>query len=145
MARWAPERGAVMDALAEEFLHNWRHGRRVLAVDTGGVDAARYVDDLAAALGRAGQPASVAMLDDDAELAAVRSDVIAPFRAATGDEDATLVLGLAPTGPDGVRRLVDFVAYVESDDRVPGDSPSASALINARDREHPRRVFADSC
>ena len=53
MARWTPQRRDVLDALADEFLHNYGKGRTLIAVDGfDGAGKSRFADDLAARLGR---------------------------------------------------------------------------------------------
>jgi uridine kinase len=53
MVSWTPQKRDVLDALADEFLHNYGKGRTLLAVD--GVDgAAPFADALAERMGRGG-------------------------------------------------------------------------------------------
>ena len=65
MARWAPLRHDVIDALAEEILHNYGHGRVIVAID--GQDTAAsdsFGADLVALLKKRGHSAFLARLDD---------------------------------------------------------------------------------
>jgi uridine kinase len=51
MTRWAPQKKDVLAALSDEILHNYGRGRVVVAVDgTNLEEAARFADDLAAAM-----------------------------------------------------------------------------------------------
>lgn len=53
MARWTPAKRDVLDAVADEFLHNYGKGRTLLAVDGGEDEHTRaFADDLAERLGR---------------------------------------------------------------------------------------------
>lgn len=53
MARWTPAKRDVLDAVADEFLHNYGKGRTLLAVDGGEDECTRaFADDLAERLGR---------------------------------------------------------------------------------------------
>ncbi|HWM34549.1 MAG TPA: uridine kinase [Pseudolysinimonas sp.] len=65
MTRWTPERRAVMDALADEILHNYGHGRVMVAID--GVDGSgttAFAADLVERLERRGHAAFQARIDD---------------------------------------------------------------------------------
>jgi uridine kinase len=150
MARWAPERRDTIHALADEVRQNYSHGRVVVAVD--GADAAitaRFADDLAADLSGQGHAAERASVSSDADVDAVRSGIVAPFRASldgAGEEagDGFLVVdGHTLLGPE-LRGLWNFSV------RLDGSEPStdradASAILNVADPDQPRRVFADSC
>ena len=62
--RWAPERIAVMDSLADEILGNYRFGRTLVAVD--GIDGAGkkpFADALAVSIGRTGHAVFRASVD----------------------------------------------------------------------------------
>ena len=51
MARWAPEKKDTMEALATEILHNYGHGRAIVAVDGRRASGMhQFGDDLATAL-----------------------------------------------------------------------------------------------
>jgi len=65
MARWAPARHDVIDALAEEILHNYGHGRVIVAIDGDDTDAAdRFGADLVELLKKHGHSAFAARLAD---------------------------------------------------------------------------------
>jgi uridine kinase len=62
--RWAPDKIAVMDSLADEILANYRFGRTLVAVD--GIDGAgqeAFADDLAVSIGRTGHAVFRASVD----------------------------------------------------------------------------------
>jgi uridine kinase len=62
MASWTPQKRDVLDALADEFLHNYGKGRTLLAVD--GVDGAeQFADALAERMGRGGHSVFRASMD----------------------------------------------------------------------------------
>lgn len=64
MARFTPQKRDVLDALADEFLHNYGKGRTLLAVD--GIDGAGkrpFADDLAERLGKGSHPVYRASVD----------------------------------------------------------------------------------
>lgn len=64
MAVLTLERRALLDALADEFLHNYAHGRTLLAVDgLEGSGTARFAEHLAERLGRGGHAVFRASID----------------------------------------------------------------------------------
>ncbi|TQL48458.1 uridine kinase [Homoserinimonas aerilata] len=64
MERWAPQKKDTMEALANEILHNYAHGRVIVGVDgRSGSGAAGFADDLAVALKETGHQAFRASLD----------------------------------------------------------------------------------
>ena len=132
----------VWSDLASEFLHLYPRGRRLVAVS--GADAERSrraADDLAAALTAADQQVERGHVDDEDE-AALRADIIAPFRAA--DAPTILVVSgpemlVAPTA----RGLWNFIVW-----QLAGDEPPhsiASALVDLTDPDNASRRFADYC
>lgn len=65
MARWAPEKKDTMEALAAEILHNYGHGRAIIAVDGRRASGMRqFGDDLAEALRGADRALFHASIDD---------------------------------------------------------------------------------
>ena len=65
MARWAPLRHDVIDALAEELLHNYGHGRVIVAIDGDDIPAAdQFGADLVELLKKREHSAFLARLDD---------------------------------------------------------------------------------
>ncbi|MEQ1734842.1 MAG: uridine kinase [Rhodoglobus sp.] len=64
MARLTPQKRHLLDALADEFLHNYAQGRSLLAVDgPDGVGRDEFADALAERLRRRGHSASRASID----------------------------------------------------------------------------------
>jgi len=65
MASWTPEKRDVLDALADDFLHNYGKGRTLVAVD--GIDGAGtgpFADALAARMSRGGHAVFRASIDN---------------------------------------------------------------------------------
>ena len=61
--RWAPVKRDVLDALADDFLHNYSRGRTLLAID-GGAGTKQFADALAERLGRGGHAVFRASIAD---------------------------------------------------------------------------------
>jgi uridine kinase len=61
--RWAPAKRDVLDALADDFLHNYAKGRTLLAVD-GPAATAPFADAFAERLGRGGHAVFRASIAD---------------------------------------------------------------------------------
>lgn len=64
MARWTPAKRDVLDALADDFLHNYGKGRTLVAVD--GIDGAGtkvFADELAERMSRGGHSVFRASID----------------------------------------------------------------------------------
>ncbi len=65
MARWQPQRRDVIDALAEEILHNYGHGRVIVALDSENAAAAdAFGADLVELLKKRGHSAFLARMND---------------------------------------------------------------------------------
>jgi uridine kinase len=65
MARWAPQKKDTMEALASEILHNYGHGRAIIAVDgRSGSGMHQFGEDLAAALKGGSHAVFQASIDD---------------------------------------------------------------------------------
>lgn len=65
MARWAPAKKDQLQALAEEILHNYGHGRAIIAVDgPAGAGTGEFADDLAEEFRRQGKAVFRASLAD---------------------------------------------------------------------------------
>lgn len=63
--RWAPSRRAVLEALADELLHNYGRGRTIVAIDgPAAAGRATFADDLATALRKRGHDVFRASVDD---------------------------------------------------------------------------------
>jgi len=147
MAELSDERRALLDWIAEEFLHNSRAGRRLVAVE-GPTDepAARFAGDLAAVLRDRGQSV-VRVSVGDIDEAALRRDTVEPFRAGTlpRDEGADTVLVV-----DGRRLLNDavlgiwhFSIWTLAGDELP--KTGVNVNVDVTDEARPSRYFYDYC
>jgi hypothetical protein len=132
----------IWSDIASEFLHLYPSGGRLVAV--AGADAERSrraADDLAAALTAAGQQverAHSAVGDDQA----LRTDVIAPFRADAGQR-VLIVSGPAALLGASARGLWNFSVWQLSGDEQP--HAAASTLVDVTDPDAPVKRFADYC
>ena len=147
MAELSDERRALLDWIAEEFLHNSWAGRRLLAVE-GATDepAARFADDLAAVL-RERDQAVVRVSIGDVDEATLRRDLVEPFRAGAfpGDVGADTVLVV-----DGRRLLNDavlgiwhFSVWTLAGDELP--KTGVNVNVDVTDEAKPSRYFYDYC
>lgn len=65
MARWAPLKKDQLEALAKEILHNYGHGRAIVAIDgPTGTGTRQFADDLAATVRTLGHEAFRASIED---------------------------------------------------------------------------------
>lgn len=65
MARWAPLKKDQLEALAKEILHNYGHGRAIVAIDgPTGTGSRQFADDLAATIRTLGHEAFRASIED---------------------------------------------------------------------------------
>ncbi|CAH0134279.1 MULTISPECIES: hypothetical protein [unclassified Microbacterium] len=133
----------VWSDISSEFLHLYPRGRRLIAV--AGADAERSrraADDLATALIAAGQHVERAH-STDADEAALRGDVIAPFR--TGSDPATVLIvsGPAVLLSPTARGLWNFIVWQLAGDEAPHSI--AGAIVDVTDPAAPTRRFADYC
>lgn len=128
--------------ISSEFLHLYPTGGRLLAV--AGADAERSrraADDLAAALTAAGQNVERAhSADGDEE--ALRTDVIAPFRADRSDR-VLVVSGPAALVSTSARGLWNYTVWQLAGDEQP--HTAASVIVDVTDPDAPTRRFADYC
>lgn len=140
-------RRELLVSIAREFLHNSRHGRRLVSVE-GETDAlaTRFADDLAAALVDLAQPAVRVSLGDVDE-ATLRSATVEPFRVGTlpGAEDPDTVLVV-----DGrrlmnltVRGIWHFSVWVLAGDELP--HAAVNVIVDVTDESAPKRYFYDLC
>jgi hypothetical protein len=140
-------RRALLDSIAEEFLHNSRRGRRLLAVEgeTSAL-AARFADDLAAALVDHGQPTTRVSLGDVDE-ATLRSATVVPFRAGTlhgaADSDTVLVADGRRLLNLSVRGIWHFSVWILAGDELP--HAAVNVIVDATDESAPKRYFYDLC
>lgn len=131
---------APYDAFAKEILHNYRTGRRLVAVDgTRPEVAAGFAAHLVDALRRAGHEADTAEVGDD-----FRASTAEPFRS--GEGAAVLVAHGTGLHAPGLLGIWSYTFWLDSGDPVPGSADRLStAIVDVTDPEHPRRNFADSC
>lgn len=133
----------VWSGIAEEFLHLYPRGRRLLAV--AGADAGRSrvaADDLAAAMTAADQTVERVHVTDVDETA-LRALIVAPFRTGTQDGTILLVSGPAAIVSPTARGLWNYVLW-----QLAGEEPphtAANALVDVTDPAQPTRRFADYC
>lgn len=133
----------VWTGIAEEFLHLYPRGARLLAVAGADADRSRAAaDGLAAALTAAG-PTVVRAHIAEVDETALRALIVAPFRA-EGEPDRVLVVSgpgalVSPTA----RGMWNYVLW-----QLAGEEPphtAANALVDVTDPAHPTRRFADYC
>lgn len=133
----------VWSDISTEFLHLYPRGRRLVAV--AGADAERSrraADDLASALTSAGQRVDREHSADGDEQA-LRTDVIAPFRAAPESGAVLIVSGPPELLSTTARGLWNFIVWQLSGDEAPHSI--AAAIVDVSDPEQPIRRFADYC
>jgi hypothetical protein len=129
--------------IAEEFLHLYPAGRRVLAV--AGADAERSrtaADALASALVAAGHEVERSHSADGDEQT-LRTDVVAAFRSGPKADRVLVVSGPAALLSPTARGMWNFTLW-----QLAGDEPPhsvASALVDLTDPAHPIRRTADYC
>lgn len=129
--------------IAEEFLHLYPAGRRLLAV--AGTDPERSrtaADALASALVAAGHEVERTHSEDGDEQT-LRAEVIAPFRNGPKADRVLIVSGPAALLSPTARGVWNFTLW-----QLVGEEPPhsvASALVDLTDPEHPVRRTADYC
>ncbi len=129
--------------ISSEFLHLYPRGRRLIAV--AGADAERSrraADDLGAALIAAEQQVERTH-STDADEAALRDDVITPFRADSDPATVLIVSGPAGLLSPTARGLWNFIVWQLADDEAPHSI--ANAIVDVTDPAAPTRRFADYC
>ncbi|MFC9916996.1 hypothetical protein [Agromyces binzhouensis] len=147
MAQVTEDRRALLESVAEEFLHNSWRGRRLVAVEGASeAQAARFADDLAATLVERGQPAARVSVGDIDE-ATLRSATVEPFRAGTlagaEDDDAVLVIDGRRLLNDAVRGIWHFTVWTLAGDELP--HAATNVIIDLTDEAAPTRYFYDLC
>ncbi|MEI5583722.1 MULTISPECIES: hypothetical protein [unclassified Agromyces] len=147
MGRLSDNRRTLLESVAEEFLHNSRQGRRLVAVEgASDAPAARFADDLATVLGERGQPA-VRVSVGDIDEATLRSGTVEPFRAGTlpgaeGDDTVLVVDGRRLLN-DAVRGIWHFTVWTLAGDELPHAGVNVDVDVTAEDS--PKRYFYDLC
>ncbi|MRX43564.1 hypothetical protein [Agromyces kandeliae] len=147
MAQVTEDRRALLESVAEEFLHNSWRGRRLVAVEGASeAPAARFADALAATLVERGQRA-VRVSVGDIDEATLRSATVEPFRAGTlagaEDDDAVLVIDGRRLLNDGVRGIWHFTVWTLAADELP--HAATNVIIDLTDEAAPTRYFYDLC
>jgi len=133
----------VWDGIADEFLHLYPRGRRLVAV--AGADAERSrvaADALCAAIGARDQDVRRAHTSDGAD-GPLRSDVIAPFREASGNDRILVTSGPSALLGQRARGLWNFSVWQLAGEEAP--HTVANAIVDVTDPDHPVRRFADYC
>ncbi|MCD5345682.1 hypothetical protein PX701_00315 [Agromyces sp. H3Y2-19a] len=154
----------TIEWIADEFLHNARRGRRLIAVDGADPEAsARLADELAAAVaarlalapgptdastaghrhGTTVVRSSVGTVDE----ATLRAELVDPFRARTlvgaeGD-DVVLVVDGRHLLDDTVRGVWHFSVWTLAGDELPHSG--ASVIVDVSDPAVPTRYYYDYC
>lgn len=147
MAELSVERRALLDWIADEFLHNSRAGRRLVAVEGAADDhAARFADDLGTMLGERGQVVRRSSVGDVDE-STLRRDVVEPFRGGTlpdaGHADTVLVVDGRRLLNDSVRGIWHFTVWTLADDELP--HAGTNVIVDVTDESAPKRYFYDLC
>ncbi|MEV7608250.1 hypothetical protein AB0N61_02105 [Microbacterium sp. NPDC089320] len=133
----------VWSDISTEFLHLYPRGRRLIAV--AGADAERSrraADDLASALTAADQRVERTH-STDADEAALRDEVIAPFRTDSDPATVLIVSGPAALLSPTARGLWNFIVWQLAGDEAPHSI--AGAIVDVTDPAAPTRRFADYC
>ena len=147
MVELTDTRRALLESIAEEFLHNSWRGRRLVAVEGGSeAHAARLADDLAAILFERGERA-VRVSVGDVDEPALRHDTIEPFRAGTlagaEDDDTILVVDGRRLLNRSVRGIWHFTIWTLAGDELPHDGVNVD--VDVTDESAPSRYFYDLC
>ncbi|MFE6965158.1 hypothetical protein ACFVAJ_08600 [Agromyces sp. NPDC057679] len=139
----------TIEWVAEEFLHNARRGRRLVAVDGGDpVASARVADELAVAIAARtdGTPVvrhSLGAVDE----ARLRAELVDPVRAGTfagaEDPDTVLVVDGQHLLDDAVRGVWHFSVWAVAGDELPHSG--ASVIVDVTDPAAPTRYYYDFC
>ncbi|WP_156401707.1 hypothetical protein [Agromyces sp. Soil535] len=147
MGELSDDRRALVDWIADEFLHNSWGGRRLVAVE-GATDehAARFADDLAMVLEGRGQHV-VRVSVGDVDEATLRRETVVPFRAgvlpSADGADAVLVVDGRRLLNDSVRGIWHFSLWTIAGDELP--NAGANVIVDVTDEEAPTRYFYDYC
>jgi hypothetical protein len=140
-------RRALLESIAQEFLHNSWKGRRLLAVEGESDElAARFADDLAAVLTEQGEPALRISLGDVDE-PVLRAETVEPFRAGhlhdAEDPDTVLVVDGRRLLNLSVRGIWHFSVWVLAGDELP--HAFVNVVVDATDEAAPKRYYYDLC
>lgn len=147
MAELSEKRRALLEWIAEEFLHNSWAGRRLVAVEGAADDhAARFADDLAVVLGERGQTVARRSTGEIVE-AALRRELVEPFRAdslpdAAGADTILVVDGRGLMNMQ-VRGIWHFTVWTLAGDELP--HAGTNVVVDVTDESAPKRYFYDLC
>jgi hypothetical protein len=133
----------VWDGIADEFLHLYPRGRRLVAV--AGADAERSraaADALSAALESRGHAVQRAHTPDGAD-ERLRADIITPFRASSESDLVLVTSGPAALVEQRSRGLWNFIVWQLAGEESP--HTIANAIVDVTDSDRPSRRFADYC
>jgi hypothetical protein len=147
MGQSSDNRRGLLESVAEEFLHNSRHGRRLVAVEgASDAPAERFADDLAAVLVERGQHA-VRVSVGDVDEGTLRRRTVEPFRAGTlpsaDGDDTVLVVDGRRLLNDAVRGIWHFTVWTLAGDDLP--HAGVNVDVDVTDEESPKRYFYDLC
>ena len=145
--RMCDERRALLEWIADEFLHNSRVGRRLVAVEGPSPEhAARFADDFAAVLAERGQSVT-RVSTGDVDEADLRRNTVEPFRAGTlpdaADTDTVLVVDGLRLLNDSVRGIWHFSVWTLAGDELP--HMGVNVNVDVTDESAPTRFFYDYC
>lgn len=147
MDELSENRRALLESVAEEFLHNARRARRLIAVEgASDAPAARFADDLAAILVERGQRA-VRVSAGDVDEATLRHETIEPFRAGrlpgAEHDDTVLVVDGRRLLNASVRGIWHFTVWTLAGDELP--HAGVNVDVDVTDESAPKRYFYDLC
>lgn len=147
MAEISDARREQLDSIAEEFLHNFKSGRRLIAVDGSSPKlATRFADDLAGRLAAHDQiPARASV--GVAEETTLRSGTIVPFREGrlpgADAPDTVLVVDGQGVLDQPMHGFWHFRVWVLTGEELP--HAGADVIVDATDEAAPTRFFYDYC
>ncbi|MDM4762636.1 hypothetical protein QT381_06415 [Galbitalea sp. SE-J8] len=128
MARWAPQKQDVLDALATEITTVYPDRAIIAILADDPAESAAFGRDLADAIDAAGRAATVASTFDGASADAV-----------------TIVTGPVARDETNLTRSHVQVWLDHGRDEDRALRRSIGIVLDVSDPEHPRRRFADSC
>jgi hypothetical protein len=150
MAELSEDRRTLIEWIADEFLHNARVGRRLVAVEGASTGhATRFADDFAAVLAERGSSV-VRVSTGEVDEATLRRETIEPFRAGTlrtpadaTDADTVLVVDGLRLLNDSVRGVWHFSVWTLAGDELPHIGVNVN--VDVTDESAPTRYFYDYC